>query len=182
MLEKYFDLFHLLFLLFISLIVFGILLLVVLRFATWLMKKFPRRPGQRVFIAGVVIGGITDVFASMILGVPVLIYIQAKGSADIAAAIHPGTWLYWLQMAIGLGCSALGGYVAAWIAKHDELLNGLLSSFLCVALALYSILLGKNVQASLAQILSLAAAPALALAGGYLRQIQKHINREPGIV
>jgi hypothetical protein len=56
------------------------------------------------------------------------------------------------------------------------------ASFLCVALALYSILLGKNVQALLAQILSLAAAPAFAFAGGYLRQIQKNINRAPGIV
>jgi hypothetical protein len=37
--------------------------------------------------------------------------------------------------------------VAAWIAKHDELLNGLLSSFLCTAIeliGLFSALLGKG--------------------------------------
>lgn len=140
MLEKSFGLVHLFFVLFVSLVIFGIVLLFILRLCAWLIKKFPRRPEQRVSIAGVVIGGTTDVFASMVLALPALIYIQARGSATIASAIHPGSWLYWLQTAIGFGCSALGGYVAAWIAKRDEMLNGLLSSFLCGVIALYSIL------------------------------------------
>ena len=182
MLEKSFGLVHLLILLFFFLIVVGVMLLLVLRLATWLNKKFPRRPEQRLSIAGVVIGGIIDVFASSVLAVPVVIYLQTKGSAAIAAAIHSSGWLYWLQVAIGFGGSALGGYIAAWIANHDELLNGLLSSFLCIGLALYSILLGKGDQSLFAQILLLATAPAFALFGGFLRQIQKSITRTPGTV
>jgi hypothetical protein len=143
MLEKYFGLVHLLILLFFFLNVVGILLLLILRLATWLNKKFPRRSGQRVSIAGVVMGGITDVFASSVLAHPVVIDIQAKGSAAIASAIQSGGWSYWLQLAIEFGCSALGGYVAAWIVKHDELLNGLLSSFLCTAVTLYPTCLAK---------------------------------------
>ena len=73
---------------------------------------------------------------------PVVIYVMVKhdllhapnGSAAIASLIHSSAWLYGLQLTIGLGCSVLGGYVAAWIAKHDEPLNGLLSSFLCAAI------------------------------------------------
>jgi hypothetical protein len=106
----------------------------------------------------------------------VIICIQAKGSAAIASAIQTGGWLYWLVLAIGLGCSAFGGYVAAWIAQHNETLNELLSSFVCTAIALYSILLGRGAQSLLAQILLLAAAPAFALVGGYLRRIQKSIS------
>jgi hypothetical protein len=182
MLERLFSPLHLLVVLFIALIVFGILLLLVLRLATWLNNKFPRGPGQRVSIAGVVMGGITAVFAASVLALPVLIYLQMKGSAAIASAIDSGGWLYWLQLAIGFGCSGLGGYVAAWIAKHDELLNGLLSSFLCTAIGLYSILLGKGVQSLLMQILLLVAAPAFALLGRYLRQKQKSISRTPSMV
>ena len=73
-------------------------------------------------------------------------------------------------------------YVAARIAKHHELLNGLLSSFLYAAMGLYSILLGKGGQSLLMQILLFAAAPAFALLGGYLRQNQKSISRTPSMV
>lgn len=182
--ERVFSLVHLLIMLFLILIVFGILLLLVLRLATWLIRKFPHRPGQRVSMVGVAIGGITDVVASSVLTIPLFIYVQIapEGSARFASSIHSSGWLYWVQLATGLGCSTLGGYVAAWIAKHDELLNGLLSSFLCTAIGLYSILLGKDSQSLFARILLLAAAPTFALFGGYLRQIQKRISRKPSMV
>ena len=38
-----------------------------------------------------------------------------------------------------IGFSIVGGYVAAWIAGHHQRLNGALSSFLCVALSVYSL-------------------------------------------
>jgi drug/metabolite transporter (DMT)-like permease len=86
-------------------------------------------------------------------------------------------WLYGLQLTIGLACSVLGGYVAARVAKHDELLNGLLSSFLCIAIGVISIFSGKDSQSVLVQIFLLAAAPAFAFLGGYLRQTQKRMGR-----
>jgi hypothetical protein len=139
-----------------------------------------RRPGARVSIVGVLIGGIVDVGASGLLGIPLVVYVMVRhdllhahqGSAA-ASIIHSSAWLYGMQLAIGVGCSVLGGYVAARIAKHDELLNGLLSSFLCTAIGVYSVFSGKDSQSVLVQILLLTAAPVLALLGGYLRQIQK---------
>jgi len=147
-----------------------------------------RRPGVRVSIVAVVIGGVTDVVSSSLLAIPVIIYVMIKydllhvpnGSAAIASSIHSSAWLCGLQLTIGLGCSALGRYVAAWIAKHDELLNGLLSSFLCTAIGVYSILSGKDSESVLVHILLLTAAPVFAFLGGYLRQTQKRTGRTPG--
>jgi hypothetical protein len=73
----------------------------------------------------------------------------------------------------GLACSALAGYVAAWLAKHDELLNGGLSSFLCVLFALFQLRNGNNYYPLSVRVLLLIAAPAFAVFGGYLRLRQK---------
>jgi hypothetical protein len=179
---------HLLLLLFVALIVSGIPLLLVLPLARWLDKRLQRRPGVRVSIVGVLIGGITDVVASNLLAIPLVVYVMVKYdllhapkvSAAIASSIHSNAWLYGLQVAIGLGCSLLGGYVAAWTSKHDELLNGLLSSFLCTAFGIYSALSGKGYQPVLVEMFLLTAAPVFAFLGGYLRQTQKHMGRTPG--
>ncbi|MGH9493708.1 MAG: hypothetical protein ACRD3B_01820 [Candidatus Sulfotelmatobacter sp.] len=186
--EGYFSPLHLLILLFSALIIFGIPLLLVFLLARWLDKRLQSRPGVRVSIIAVVIGGVTDVVSSSLLALPVVFYVMVKndllrspnGSAAIASSIHSSAWLYGLQLTIGLGCSVLGGYVAAWIAKHDEPLNGLLSSFLCTAIGVYSILSGKDSQSVLVQILLLMAAPVFAFLGGYLRQTQKRTGHTPG--
>jgi len=188
--EGLFSLLHLLLLLFVALIFFGIPLLLLFLLARWLDKRLQGRPGVRVSIVSVVIGGITDVVASGVLALPVVIYVMvkndllhsAKGPSAIASSIHSSGWLYGLQLGIGLGCSVLGGYVAAWMAKHDELLNGLLSSFLCTAIGVYSIMSGKDSQAVHVQIFLLGAAPAFAFFGGYLRQTQKRMGRTPGVM
>jgi hypothetical protein len=188
--EGFFSPLHLLIVVFSALIVFGIPLLLIFLLARWLDKRLQRRPGLRVSIVAVAIGGIIDVVASTVLAIPLVIYVMVKydllqtpkGSAAIASSIHSSAWLYGLQLAIGLGCSVLGGYVAAWIAKHDELLNGLLSSFLCTAIGVYSVLSGKDSQSMLVQIFLLIAAPAFALLGGYLRQTQKRMGGTPRIM
>ena len=62
--------------------------------------------------------------------------------------------------------------------KHDELLNGGLSSFLCVAFGIYTMASGKDSNALWVQVLMLLASPALALIGGDLmrRQRQRRIQ------
>jgi hypothetical protein len=187
--EGFFNPLHLLILLFVALIIFGLPLLLLFLLARWLDKRLQYRPGMRVSIVSTVIGGITDVVASSVLALPVVIYVVAKygllqsdkGPAAIASSIHSSAWLYGLQLGIGLGCSVLGGYVAAWMAKHDELLNGLLSSILCTAIGVYSIISGKDSQSVVVQISLLTAAPAFALFGGYLRQTQKRMGHTPGV-
>ena len=185
--EGLFSPLHLLILLLVTLIIFGIPLLLLFLLARWLDKRMQRRPGVRVSIVSIVVGGITDVVSSSVLALPVIIYVMVKhdlfhlasGPTVITSLIRSSAWLYGLQLGIGLGCSALGGYVAAWMAKHDELLNGILSSFLCTAIGIYSVISGKESESLILQVFLLAAAPAFALLGGYLRQTQKRMGPTP---
>jgi len=138
---------------------------------------------KTVSIKGVVIGGIVDIVTSMVSGVPFAIYAMSKiglaglpkdkGNLAVTAAMSGNIPLYLGQLLVGMCCSVLGGYVAARLAKHDELLNGALSAFLCVAIGVYSLALGKDSHPLFVQILLLVASPALGLLGGYLRLSQK---------
>jgi hypothetical protein len=124
-----------------------------------------------------------DIVSSFILGIPFAIYVIAKiysahlppekiGSA-VSAAMSENTAIYFGQLFVGMCCSVLGGYVAARLARHDELLNGALAAFLCVCLGIYAIASGKDTHHLYIQILLLVSSPALGLLGGYLRFIQK---------
>jgi hypothetical protein len=181
---EFFSPLHLLILLLSALIVFGVPIVFAFLVARWLDRRLQRRPNVRVSFVAVAIGGITDVVATNILAIPLVIYVMMKydvshspaGSVAIASIIHSSAGLYGLQLAIGLGSSTLGGYVAATIAKHDEPLNGVLSSFLCIAIGFYSVVLGKASQFVPVQIFLLISAPAFALLGGYFRQMQKRMG------
>jgi hypothetical protein len=75
----------------------------------------------KVSVKGVLIGGIVDVVASVVLGLPFAIYAMfkvdllrtpnAQPSAAVTAAIHGNMPLYVGQPLVGLACSVLGGYV-----------------------------------------------------------------------
>ena len=137
-------------------------------------------------IKGVLIGGIVDVVASVVFGLPFALYATSKvdlsntpnaqASAAVTAAIHGNVSLYIGKLLVGLACSALGGYVAAWLAKHNELLNGGLSSVLCVALGTYTVWTGKDSNPHWLQVLLLVASPLLALLGGDLMRRQRHLS------
>jgi putative membrane protein (TIGR04086 family) len=96
--------------------------------------------------------------------------------AAISAVTHASPWLCATQLLVGLLCSLLGGYVAAWLAKHDELLNGTLSSLPCLAVGFYSMALGKDSHAHWVQFLMLVAAPICGFFGGYLRVQQRRVH------
>ena len=144
---------------------------------------------SKLSVRGVLIGAIVDVITSFLLGVPLAIYAVSKldlthtpkvqiGST-ITAAIHGSSSLYAAQLLIGFGCSVLGGYVASWLAKRHELLNGALSSFLCLALGVYAITSGKDSNAHWVQLLLLVASPACASLGGYLKLMQNRTRLRP---
>lgn len=132
----------------------------------------------KVSVKGVLIGGIVDIVTSVVLGLPFALYAMlkvdlshtpnAQASAAVTAAIHGNMPLYVAQLLVGLACSVLGGYVAAWLAKHDELLNGGLSSVLCVAGGIYVLATGKDSNPHWLQALLLVASPLLAILGGDL--------------
>jgi hypothetical protein len=123
---------------------------------------------RRVSIAGILAGGVVDVAASIFCGsFMVLIVTHNFQTAHTSAG---SSWPIALTLLLnGLACSILGGFVAAVLARHDELLNAGLSSCLCVAIGIWVILTGREPQPLWGQILLLAASPACAVVGGYIR-------------
>ena len=142
---------------------------------------------SKVSLKGVLIGGVVDMVASVVLGLPFALYTTLKvdlshtpnTQAAVTAAIHGNVPLYAAQLLVGLACSVLGGYVAAWLAKHDEWLNGALSSVLCVALSIYTISTGKDSNPHWLQVLLLMASPLLALLGGDLMRRLRRSRLQP---
>jgi hypothetical protein len=135
----------------------------------------------KVSVKGMMIGGITDIIATVVLTIPLVVYViidqlraATKEPLEVAvmAAIYANPILYGLQSLISLGCSVLGGYVAARVANHDELLNGLLASVLSIGLAVYSLTNSNNVESSLLPALLLVSSPLCSALGGHLRRLQ----------
>jgi hypothetical protein len=122
-----------------------------------------------------------DIVATNILAIPFVVYVMLRfdlmgrrsAPGAITALIHEHPPLFVLQILIGLVCSVLGGYVAARLAKHHELLNGTLSCYLCVGIGIYSLVAGKGYGTWLVQLLLLLASPVSGLLGGYLRVATK---------
>ncbi len=130
-----------------------------------------------ISLKGVVVGSITDVAATALLTIPLSLYVivtkdlRALSDDQITRAVTESlrheTLLYILQSLIGGGCSVLGGYLAARIAKRDALLNGALSSFLCVMSGLYSLATGTGGIPLWEHAVWFVIAPVLGTLGGY---------------
>ena len=109
---------------------------------------------MKLSIKGIVGGGVTDVVLSILLGIPLSIYVVASRGltqtpkdqlgAAVVSAIHANTGLQVIQLAIGFGCSVIGGYVAARLSKQDHIANGVLASWLCVGMGIYSLASGTD--------------------------------------
>ena len=132
---------------------------------------------KRVSIKGFVVGGIVDIVSTNVLGAVVLVAVGAfhlvgtsgtdphtltqtlLASPGIAAALY----------AAGALASVFGGYVAARLAKHDELLNGALSAWLCVSLSVFGMITIGAGGRLLLDLVMLPISPFLGLLGGYLQ-------------
>ena len=129
---------------------------------------------KKISFKGVIVGAIVDVVGTNIWLFAVVGYLIIKNQLY---ALPPGEQmgeLYRLygdpaikvsNIIVGVGFSIIGGYLAARIAGHHERLNGALSSFLCVALSLFtirSLSIGWVIE-------GLVGSPLLGLLGGYLR-------------
>jgi len=125
---------------------------------------------NRVSLKGIVIGNIVDIVSTNIAALPIVIYILISSgpsgdTANSAAQILMASNVFRISSVIlGALCSVLAGYVSALIAKHDEVLNGTLSSILCVAGGVYSALSGSAAM----RLALLPLSPALGAFGGYL--------------
>jgi hypothetical protein len=136
---------------------------------------------NKISFKGMLVGGVTDTVATVILTFPLIVYVITTELNDtlrdplqvaVVAAIRADPLLYGLQSLIGLACSVLGGYVAARVAKHDELLNGLLASVLPVTLGVYSLATGKDSAPLFLPILLFIASPLCSRLGGHIRLVQ----------
>ena len=131
---------------------------------------------KRVSFKGVAIGNIADIASTNVVLLPVMIYIAASSGlppdrlANSASAIlkESTSFLVWSSILGGL-CSVLGGYVSARIAKHDEVLNGGLSSILCIGSGVYALLSGGASGHPWLHLLYLPLSPVLGALGGFLR-------------
>jgi hypothetical protein len=133
---------------------------------------------RRISFLGVIVGGVVDIASSSIAGITlgivlVMLHPVAHQSAEqIRATLQNSPALFWSGEVVGLLGSVLGGYVAALLAKHDELLNGALSSWLCIGIGLVS-LAGVFAGGDVLQTLfAIAVSPLAAMAGGLLRRRQ----------
>jgi putative membrane protein (TIGR04086 family) len=143
----------------------------------------------RVSVKGVVVGGVLDIILSMILGIPLVICALATAKLAgtppdqlgraLAASIHARPLLYGTQLLIGVVTTVFGGYVAAWIAKHDEILNGLLSALVCVAVGVISLVSGIQHETVVMQVVLFALTFASGALGGYLRSRKTRARAVP---
>lgn len=101
---------------------------------------------RNISIPGVVIGATTDIVATNLLALPLVLPIvgqlgahatQAQQRAALTDAFTNSPSTYLTGMALGSLASILGGWVAARLARRAELLNGALSAIACVGLGVY---------------------------------------------
>jgi hypothetical protein len=129
---------------------------------------------KRISFKGVAIGNITDIVATNVVLLPVTLYIMAGAlggspSSNPVTEILARSPLFIVASSILGGlCSVLGGYVSARIAKHDHLLNGALSSILCIASGVYGLIHGNSAEHPWLYLADIPLSPALGTLGGFL--------------
>lgn len=107
-----------------------------------------------ISIRAVFFGGVTDIAASTILGIPLGIYVVSSHGltnlhndalrSAVVTVVHGSPLLYAAQLLIGFGSSILGGYVAASLARENKRLNGILAAWLCVGIGVHALVTGQD--------------------------------------
>ena len=143
---------------------------------------------RRISWLAVVVGGIVDVGASNLASLPIVFYVMARSNilalprteqtAAVTAFILAHAAVYAVLAVVGTLCSLLGGYVSALIARRSEVLNGILSSYLCLGVGIWALATGQEQMPTWLFLLLLPLSPIVSGLGGYLRLIQ--IRARPG--
>jgi hypothetical protein len=95
---------------------------------------------KKISIKAVVIGAVIDIVSTNLLVIPLGIYIiishhlstlpKEQISHAVMQVLKDVPILFSVQILLGSLCSILGGYVAARIAKSNEITNGAWAAFL----------------------------------------------------
>ena len=135
---------------------------------------------------GVIVGGITDIVATNVAAFPMVVVAMLRSNAmslpkaeqtkAIFDVMQHSPGLQMTGWVLGGGCSVLGGYVAARLAKRGELLNGAFSSWLCVGAGIYSMIAPTMPVPLWQHLAAFVISPGLGVFGGILRLRQ--INRQ----
>lgn len=130
---------------------------------------------ERISLKGVAIGNVADIVSTNIIGALlaalVLVSSAPSGLADSSAAaqvLMASSFYRVSAFILGALCSVLGGYVSARIARHDDVLNGALSSILCIGFGIYALFSGNAAGDLGSHLALLPASAALGALGGYL--------------
>jgi len=149
---------------------------------------------KNVSILGIMTGSVVAVVGSIIVGLVIGIFYGillavsgTQSSAMVDEIVYTNPYIVSITFLVMALFSILGGYITAYIAKHDELLNGALSgSFLLMLSAIFSMYSDDSMSAysysgffALISILSLIATPLLSMFGGYLRLKQTSRKKLP---
>lgn len=138
---------------------------------------------KKISIKGVVIGSVTDIVATNIVTIPLVVYVMTTSNLStlpkdqlsnaLVHTLQSDPALLSIQFFLGALCSVLGGFVAAWIAKRNEVLNGGLACFLCVGSGIYGLLFGSVTVPLWQHIVGFVTSPGLSALGGYLKMRTK---------
>lgn len=134
---------------------------------------------KKLSFLGVFVGGVVDVLGTSIMGLPFMVYVVASSglahaSPDritdaVMTAVHGNALLLVMNWLIGALGSAIGGYVAAWIAKRNYPINGAFSAWLCILSGVGSWLTGSVHASPLDHVMGIVLSPCFGALGGYLR-------------
>ena len=129
---------------------------------------------RKVSLKGIFIGAAVNILGNMVWGFGVVLFFyykfyQTQPMSQWMNSLALNQTQVVLTAIVAGSFSILGGYVAARLAKHNELLNGVLSSFFFFLWYLSEI--GSGTKLDL--FMGIIASPILALIGGYLRLKQK---------
>jgi hypothetical protein len=143
---------------------------------------------KKVSFLGFIVGSIADIVGSNVWGIIITLYVissyhllhtpPAQMTSSIMHIFKTDPFVFSANMIVGGFFSIFGGYIGALIAKHDELLNGALSSILCVCSGIYAIVTGSYSTTLVLALLSLLIDPLLCMFGGYLRLLQISRKRQ----
>jgi hypothetical protein len=137
---------------------------------------------NRISWKGIALGGLVDVVTSLLLVLPVIVFVALEvghrhlsklQKHDAFIAINAGFPMRATTLLIGSACCLLGGYIAAKIADHDEVLNGGLSSAFGKIVALIVAATEKDAAPHWLRAIYFVSGVVFAFLGGYLRLRQK---------
>lgn len=139
-------------------------------------------------VVGVVVGGVTDIVATNLFVLPLVVYVAAtrdlsgippeQAGNRMLAMISETPSLQAAGWFLGLSATVLGGYVSARIARRAEVKFGAMSAWLCMSLGVYGLVAHVGTAPLWQHALAFVLSPTFGALGGHLRARQIRRRRD----